>query len=97
MDGKLCYNGHGYRFRKGDTDGYYTIMALPRKGYHFTNYYSSPDIIHPKTGTPTGKRNHANSARILRARRFAMAAVGDESQQCWLALDELSINILIIF
>jgi len=76
-------DGNGYLFRNGDMEGYYTIMAYSRDGYRkFDNYYSNPDIIHPKTGTPTGRRNYANSARVLRARRFAMAAVGDESQQC---------------
>ena len=44
-------------------------------------YFSNPDINYPGTNIPLGDETH-NSAKIIRDRRFAMAAVGDESGTC---------------
>ena len=55
------------------------------------NYYSNPDLTYPVTGTPLGGGPHEttsmypeikNSAKIVRDRRFALEAVGDESTAC---------------
>ena len=55
------------------------------------NYYSNPDVIYPITGTPTGGEPHEttsmypeqkNNAKIIRDKRFALEAVGDESTAC---------------
>ena len=58
------------------------------------NYYSNPEVIYPATNTATGGEPHdttsihdvagyiKNNARIVRDRRFALEAVGDESMSC---------------
>ena len=58
------------------------------------NYYSNPEVIYPVTGTPTGGEPFEttsiddvagyikNNSRIVRNKRFALAAVGDESTAC---------------
>ena len=58
-------------------------MAYGTTG-HWTrvNYYSSPDIIFPATGTPTGVAGVSNNARVITENRFKIAALGDESGSC---------------
>lgn len=83
-------DGHGYLISKGSHYmGYRTILAYSASGHgRRVNYYSNPDVIYPKTGTPTGKVGVANNAKILTNNRFALAAVGDESESCNAAPDE---------
>ena len=44
------------------------------------NFYSNPDVKFK--GVPTGKKGVANAARVIREHRFAIAAIGDESEKC---------------
>ena len=46
------------------------------------NYYSNPDVIFPRTGTPTGFGGVSNNARVLKEMIGQMAALGDESGTC---------------
>ena len=58
-----------------------TIQAYSSKlGEKEINYYSNPDVVFPKTGQPTGIKGSSNSVKVLTEKRFAMAALGDESQ-----------------
>jgi len=63
-----------------------TLMAYPRPpkfggGYqNDINFYSNPDVKFK--GVPTGKKGVANAARVIREHRFAIAAIGDESEKC---------------
>jgi len=87
---KYYPDGHGYWIREGHNwIGYLSIMAY--LGEHYwskTNYYSNPNVIHPKTGTVTGVWGVANNARVLTANRFAAAALGDESNKwCDITVD----------
>ena len=72
----------GYCLGTNETGKFRTIMetSCGSKGYRRINYYSNPDNIYPVTGTPTG--SHENNAKIIRDRRFALEAVGDESTAC---------------
>ena len=75
-------DGYGYLIPKGShSTGLRTILAYSAEGHRTrVNYYSNPNVIHPTTGTPTGVAGVADSARIITMNRFALAAVGDESQ-----------------
>jgi hypothetical protein len=75
-------HGHGYLIAKGShSTGFRTILAYNADGHRTrVNYYSNPDVLYPTTGTATGVTGVANNARILTDNRFALAAVGDESQ-----------------
>ncbi len=77
-------DGHGYLIEKGSHyTGYRTILAYYASGHSTrVNYYSNPDVIYPRTGTPTGKVGVANNAKIITDNRFALAAIGDESESC---------------
>ena len=58
-------------------------MAYGRPGFtRRANYYSNPDIIFPKTGTPTGVAGVSNNAKVITQNRRAFAALGDESSVC---------------
>merc|ERR1711990_924164 len=63
-----------------------TLMAYVRPekfggGYRKDiNFYSNPDVKFK--GVPTGKKGVANAARVIREHRFAIAAIGDESEKC---------------
>ena len=83
-------DGHGYLISKGSHyTGYRTILAYTASGHRTrVNYYSNPDVIYPRTGTPTGKVGVANNAKILTNNRFALAALGDESESCNATPDE---------
>merc|ERR1712200_253972 len=74
-------DGHGHLISRGyASEGYRTILAYQRRGHiERVNYYSNPNVILPKTGTPTGVRGISNNARVLTVNRFALAAIGDES------------------
>ena len=41
------------------------------------NYYSNPDVIFPRTGTPTGVGGVSNNARVLKVMIGQMAALGE--------------------
>ena len=70
--------GLGYLLPGGK---YMTIQAYSSKlGEKEINYYSNPDVVFPKTGQPTGIKGSSNSVKVLTEKRFAMAALGDESQ-----------------
>jgi len=57
-----------------------TIMAYPASGFpRRVNWWSNPDVKYQ--GKPTGT-NKRNNARLWREHRFALAAIGDESQAC---------------
>ena len=75
-------DGYGYLIPQGShSTGLRTILAYSAEGHRTrVNYYSNPNIIHPTTGTPTGVADVADNARIITMNRFALAAVGDESQ-----------------
>ena len=62
---------------------YRTIMAYGTTG-HWTrvNYYSSPDVTFPATGTSTGIAGVSNNARVITENRFKIAALGNESGSC---------------
>ena len=47
------------------------------------NFYSNPDVKFK--GVPTGKKGVADAARVIREHRFAIAAIGDESEKCGFA------------
>ena len=74
---------HGYHIPGTDVR---TIMAYVRPekyggGYHKeVNYYSNPSVKFKNI--PTGVEGVADAARMIRENRFAIAAVGDESQKC---------------
>ena len=58
-----------------------TLMASAREGYFkMINFYSNPDVKFK--GVPTGVKGAANAARVIRENRFAIAAIGDESEEC---------------
>merc|ERR1719411_362466 len=63
--------------------GYRTILGYNYAGHRErVNYYSNPDVIYPRTGTPTGT-SRANNAKVLTLQRFKLADIGDESDyQC---------------
>ena len=44
------------------------------------NFFSNPELMFK--GVPTGKKGVANAARVFREHRFAIAAIGDESENC---------------
>ena len=60
-----------------------TILAYSAAG-HATrvNYYSSPRVLHPATGTPTGTAAVSDNAALITQNRRAFAAQGDESGGC---------------
>lgn len=63
--------------------GYRTIMSYYAVGHRTrVNYWSSPDIIFPVTGTPTGVAGISDNARNLAQNRFTVSAYGDESGNC---------------
>jgi len=71
-------DGLGYLLPGGK---YMTIQAYSSKyGEREINYYSNPDVVFPKTKQPTGIKGSSNSIRVLTQKRFAMAALGDESK-----------------
>ena len=71
-------DGLGYLIPGGK---YMTIQAYSSKLEEMEiNYYSNPDVVFPKTGQPTGIKGSSNSVRVLTQKRFAMAALGDESR-----------------
>ena len=43
------------------------------------NFYSNPEVKFK--GVPTGKKGVANAARVIREHRFAITAIGDESEK----------------
>ena len=50
-------------------------------GYHKeVNNYSNPQVKFKNV--PTGVEGKADAARMIRENRFAIAAVGDESEKC---------------
>merc|ERR1711915_88291 len=56
-------------------------MAYSQPGFEGrANYYSSPDLVLPATGTVTGVADQADNRRLLLLNRFEFAALGDESQ-----------------
>ena len=63
-----------------------TLMAYTRPlkfagGYmKDINFFSNPELMFK--GVPTGKKGVANAARVFREHRFAIAAIGDESEKC---------------
>jgi Metallo-peptidase family M12B Reprolysin-like len=61
--------------------GFRSIMAYGTWDHQIrVNYFSSPDVIYPETGTPTGLKT-SNNAQVLRSTRFALAGLGNESSQ----------------
>ena len=61
-------------------------MAYHASGHgHVVNYYSNPNVILPDTGTPTGLAGVSDNAAVLTKNRFMMAALGDESADCYSA------------
>lgn len=64
---------------------YRTIMATPRTRYRLVNYYSSPNARYQ--GITTGTATDDN-VRVLNERRFAAAAIGDESFYCQLGITD---------
>merc|ERR1712226_539963 len=79
---KIPY-AHGYHIPGTDVR---TIMAYVRPekyggGYRKeVNYYSNPSVKFKNV--PTGVAGKADAARMITENRFAIAAVGDESQKC---------------
>ena len=62
---------------------YQALMSGPSwpQGYFkMINFYSNPDVKFK--GVPTGVKGAANAARVIRENRFAIAAIGDESEEC---------------
>ena len=61
-----------------------TIMAYQRaekpENTREVNYYSNPKVNFKNV--PTGEEGKADAARMITENRFAIAAVGDESQKC---------------
>ena len=76
--------GQGSYIEKGTgSTGFRTILGYSKTGYSTrVNYYSSPSVIHPATGTRTGVAGTADNARLLTEQRFKLAAMGDESITC---------------
>jgi len=82
---QLFSYGHGHLIEKGNgwNTGFRTIMAYSAEGHNpVVNYYSNPDVIYPRTGTPTGVAGVSDNARVLREMIGQMAAMGDESGTC---------------
>merc|ERR1712226_816852 len=81
-DNQIPY-AHGYHIPGTDVR---TIMAYVRPekyggGYRKeVNYYSNPSVKFKNV--PTGVAGKADAARMITENRFAIAAVGDESQKC---------------
>jgi len=78
------YGGDAYGYLiqpRGDFcySGYRTILGYSYCGHeNRVNYYSNPDVIFPKTGTPTGVKDKSNNARVISANRFVIAACGTD-------------------
>merc|ERR1712142_476633 len=78
------YGGDAYGYLiqpRGDFcySGYRTILGYSYCGHeNRVNYYSNPDVIFPKTGTPTGIKDKSNNARVITANRFVIAACGTD-------------------
>ena len=78
---------------------YRTILAYGTTGHwNRVNYYSSPHVIFPATGTPTGIAGVSNNARVITENRFKIAALGDESGSCGglFSMNTLSSNSAIV-
>jgi len=74
--------GHGHLIAKGSHyTGARTVLAYNANGHRSrVNWYSNPNVNFPTTGTPTGVAGVSNNAKLLTENRFALAAVGDESE-----------------
>ena len=59
-----------------------TVLVADHSRQRRVNYYSNPAVLHPDTGTPTGLAGAADSAAVLRRRRFLLALVGDDHGNC---------------
>ena len=77
-------HGQGSYIEKGRAStGYRTVLAYTKSGFGIrVNYYSSPNVIYPPTGTRTGVAGSADNARLLTEQRFKLARMGDESISC---------------
>merc|ERR1712212_605551 len=79
---------HGHLIAQGSAStGFRTILAYNADNHNKrVNYYSTPAVIYPATGTPCGVAagfpNAANNAALLTQQRFRLAEIGDESQTC---------------
>merc|ERR1711931_154420 len=84
-NGAFSY-GQAYLIKRGKgkaSTGFRTILGYNYPGHRErVNYYSNPDVIYPRTLTPTGT-SVDNNARVLTLQRFKLADIGDESDyQC---------------
>ena len=79
--------GYGHLIDIGSSKsklGFRTIMAGEAPGHkRKINFYSNPNVIFNRTGTPTGVLRKSNNARVLIENRFAFADIGDESITCF--------------
>jgi len=78
--------GQAYLIKRGKgkaSTGFRTILGYNYPGHRErVNYYSNPDVIYPRTLTPTGT-SVDNNAKVLTVQRFKLADIGDESDyQC---------------
>jgi len=76
-------DGHGHLIERIDIDsvGYRTVLAYSAEGHsQRVNHYSNPDVMFSTTQTSTGVEGLSNNARVIMINRFAMEAVGDESE-----------------
>jgi len=67
----------------GKVKGARTTLAYSPPGHRDrVNYYSNPNLLYPQTKTSLGVHGQSNNTAVLMKNRFAMARIGDESNQC---------------
>ena len=68
--------GHGHRF-----GSYKSIMSY-NKSHTRVNYFSNPNVIHPKSGKATGIAGISNNARVLTQNRFTVSNYYKDTGTC---------------
>lgn len=87
-------HGHGHLIQAGNgAVGARTILAFSAPGHKKrVNYYSTPSLTYPLTGSPLGVGGLADNAAVLLEVRLASQEVGDESGVCTDGMSTASVD-----